>query len=150
MRARERRVGTLFSELSAFTRATDARPLIYADANLPAPAVRDMRTRFSWDVTHVIDDPRWRRATDVAHFHRARQLRRTLVSLDHDYFDDRRFPPAESGGVVVLSAPDGAALTRLLVDLDALLRLSARTPGALDQPLRGRKLHLFPGWTEYA
>ena len=52
--------------------------------------------------------------------------------------------------MVVLSAPDAAALARLLADLDALLRLGERPPDAEGLPLRGRKLHLFPGWTEYA
>lgn len=143
-------MGTLFSELEAFREPAGDGPMIYADANLPAPAVRDMRTRLRWDVTHVVDDPAWRRASDVAHYHRARQLKRTLITLDHDYFDDRRFPPEDSGGVVVLSAPDSAALARLLSDLDALLRFGDRPADAPGLPLRGRKLHLFPGWTEYA
>ena len=143
-------MGTLFSELETLRDPSDARPLVYADANLPAPTVREMRARLGWDVTHVIDDPAWRRASDVAHYHRARTLQRTLVTLDHDYFDDRRFPPADSGGVVVVSAPDSRTLGRLLADLDALLRFGERPYTTDPLPLRGRKLHLFPGWTEYA
>lgn len=143
-------MNTLSSALEALRPPADTGPLVYADANIPAPAVRHMRTALRWDVTHVIDDPAWRRASDVAHYRRARELRRTLVTLDHDYFDDRRFLPEASGGVVVLSAPDGAALARLLGDLDALLRFGARPPDAADLPLKGRKLHLFPGWTDYA
>ena len=143
-------MGTLFSQLHAFRAHGAAGPLVYADANVPAPTIRHMRARLQWDVTHVMDDPEWRRASDVAHYHRARALKRTLVTLDHDYFDDRRFPPADSGGVVVLSAPDTASLARLLADLDALLRLGERPQDDPTLPLKGRKLHLFPGWTEYA
>lgn len=143
-------MGTLGSTLAALRgRASDA-PMVYADANVPAPAVRHMRSHLGWDVTHVMDEPEWRRATDVAHYRRARTLGRTLVTLDHDYLDDRLFPPTDSGGVAVLSAPDTAALARLLADLDALLRYGDRPPDAAGLPLRGRKLHLFPGWTEYA
>ncbi len=143
-------MGTLDAALTALRARASDEPLIYADANVPAPAVRHMRSRLRWDVTHVMDEPEWRRATDVAHYRRARTLGRTLVTFDHDYFDDRLFPPAQSGGVVVLSAPDASALARLLADLDALLRYGERGPEAGGLPLRGRKLHLFPGWTEYA
>jgi len=143
-------MGTLHSALDALRAPHSLRPLVYADANVPAPAVRDMRARFGWDVTHVMDDPQWRRASDVAHYRRARELRRTLVTFDHDYLDERRFPLTLSGGVVVFTAPDASALARLLIDLDALLRLGERRPGHEDLPLVGRKLHLFPGWTEYA
>lgn len=143
-------MSTLHAAFEALRDRSDTGPLVYADANVPAPSVRDMRARLRWDVTHVMDDPAWRRATDVQHYHRARDLRRTLVTLDHDYFDDRRFPPADSGGVVVLSAPDGGTLARLLADLDALLRFGERPYTTHELPLRGRKLHMFPGWTEYA
>lgn len=143
-------MSTLHAALEALRDRSDTGPLVYADANVPAPSVRHMRARLRWDVTHVIEDSAWRRATDLQHYHRARDLRRTLVTLDHDYFDDRRFPPADSGGVVVLSAPDDRTLARLLADLDALLRFGERPCTAHALPLRGRKLHLFPGWTEYA
>lgn len=141
---------SLSSALEALRGPCPTRPRVYADANVPAPAIRDMRARFDWDVTHVIDDAAWRRASDVAHYRRARELRRTLVTFDHDYLDERRFPTVLSGGVVVFTVPDAGAFGRLLADLDALLRLGERPPGHDDLPLVGRKLHLFPGWTEYA
>lgn len=143
-------MNSLSSALKALRPPARVRPMVYADANIPVPAVRDARARLDWDVTHVIDDPRWRRASDVEHYRRARELRRTLITFDHDYFDETRFATALSGGVVVLTAPDAGALARLLTDLDALLRLGERRPGLEDVPLAGRKLHLFPGWTEYA
>ena len=39
--------------------------------------------------------------------------RRTLVTLDRDYLDDRHFPPAESSGVLVIAAPDERGLAAL-------------------------------------
>jgi predicted nuclease of predicted toxin-antitoxin system len=135
-------MGTLFSELGPLRAAQARGPLVYADANVPVPLVGFMRERLLWDVLHVVDEPAWRRATDLAHFRRARDLRRTLVTLDHDFLEDRRFPPAESPGVIVLSAPDDRALRKLLAEIDILLR--KRPPVA---PLGGCKLRICPGWT---
>ncbi len=132
-------MGTLFSELGPLRAALSQGPLVYADANVPAPLVSFMRRRLQWDVLHVVDEPDWRRATDVAHFHRARDLRRTLVTLDRDFLDDRRFPPADSPGVIVLSAPDDRRMRALLTELDAQLR----QPGVV-APLAGRKLLIHP------
>lgn len=134
-------MGTLFSELGPLRAAQAHGPLVYADANLPVPLVGFMRDSLRWDVLHVVDEPAWRRATDVAHFQRARDLRRTLVTLDHDFLEDRRFPPSESPGVIVLSAPDERALRKLLAEVDTYLR---RRPALA--PLAGRKLCLHPGW----
>ena len=53
-----------------------------------------------------------RRAPDVKHYRLAQQLRRTLVTMDRDYLDDRRFPPEEGGGVLVINAPDERAVAR--------------------------------------
>ena len=135
-------MGTLFSELGPLRAAQARGPLVYADANVPAPLVGFMRDRLVWDVLHVIDEPEWRRATDVAHFHRARDLRRTLVTLDRDFLEDRRFPPVDSPGVIVLSAPDERRLRQLLEELDAYLR-----GFTVPAPLSGRKLCLHTGWS---
>lgn len=135
-------MGTLFSELGPLRTAQASGPLVYADANVPAPLVAFMRATLRWDVLHVVDEPAWRRATDLAHFRRARDLRRTLVTLDHDFLEGRRYPPDESPGVVVLSAPDDRALRTLLTEVDSLLRAS---PGVA--PLAGRTLLVVPGWT---
>jgi predicted nuclease of predicted toxin-antitoxin system len=138
-------MGTLFSELGPLRAAQARGPLVYADANVPAPLVGFMRSELRWDVLHVVDEPEWRRATDLAHFHRARDLRRTLVTLDRDFLEDRRFPPVESPGVVVLSAPDERRLRQLLGTVDRYLR---ELPGPA--PLIGRKLWVQPGWTPRA
>jgi predicted nuclease of predicted toxin-antitoxin system len=134
-------MGTLFSELGPLRAARAGGPLVYADANVPAPLVGFMRDRLQWDVLHVVDEPAWRRATDLAHFHRARDLHRTLVTLDHDFLEDRRFPPMESPGVIVLRAPDDRGLRTLLAAVDAWLRTRA-----VVSPLAGQKLRVCPGW----
>ena len=135
-------VGTLSSELGPhLARVADA-PRVYADANIPFGVVTFMRTELRWDVLFVLEDDELRRAPDIQHFRLARQLGRTLVTLDHDYIDDRRFPPAEGSGVIVLSAPDERWLRRLLKDVDRDL---FRAEGAGPLPLEGRKLLSQPG-----
>ncbi len=149
---------TLSSELGPVADRFSPEPRIYADANIPAGLVAFMRERLRWDVLFVLEHDDLRRAPDVEHFRLARQLRRTLVTLDRDYLDDRRFPPADSAGVVVVSGPDEGLLARLLARFDrAYFQQPARAEavssgdaavaepaGAL--PLEGRKLHMHPDW----
>ena len=141
-------MGTLASELSPHVDRAALEPRVYVDANVPLRIVQAMRARFKWDVLYVMEHDDLRRATDGAHFRLARQLRRTLVTLDRDYLDDRRFPAVESGGVVVLSAPREDGLLRILVRVDReLLRGSGEAdPAAASLPLEGRKLHLHVDW----
>ena len=96
-----------------------------------------MRQQLKWDVLFVLEHEDLRRARDVEHFRLARQLGRTLVTLDHDYEDDRLFPPAEGAGVIVLSAPDEVRLRRLLTRAD---REVFRAAGAPPLPLEGQKI----------
>jgi predicted nuclease of predicted toxin-antitoxin system len=109
---------TLVSELGARLDEEPGAPRIYADANVPARMVGFMRQRLKWDVLFVMEHPDLRRARDVEHYRRARDMRRTLVSLDHDFFDDVAFPPAESGGVVVIEAVDERAFVQILRRID--------------------------------
>jgi hypothetical protein len=141
-------VGTLSSELGPIADHVSDRPRVYADANVPAGLVDFMRLRLEWDVLFVLEHPDLRRARDCEHFRLARQLRRTLVTLDRDYLDDRAFPPAEGAGVLVVSAPDERGLAALLTRLDrSLFRATqAGTPAVL--PLDGRKLHVHPDWSD--
>src|SRR5215813_14620633 len=104
-------MGTLSSELAPHAEKLTARPRIYADANVPAGIVAHMRDRLNWDVLFVLEHDDLRRAPDVKHYRLAEQLRRTLVTMDRDYLDDRRFPPDEGGGVLVLSAPNELQLS---------------------------------------
>src|SRR5829696_3341853 len=98
-------MGTLASELGAHAGRIAGQPRLYVDANVPAGLVAFMRTRLQWDVLFVIEHADLRRARDGDHFRLARQWRRTLITLDRDYLDDRTFPPDEGGGVIVLMAP---------------------------------------------
>ncbi len=132
---------TLASELGPLRDPAASSPRIYADANLPWGAVILMRQQLGWDVLFVLEDPDLRRASDREHFVRARELGRTLITLDRDFADADRFPPALSPGVVVCSVPDHAALERLLRYVD---REILRAPNAAPAPLVGRTLTLTP------
>ena len=137
-------MGTLFSELAPHAERLTPRPRIYADANVPAGLVEHMRRRLQWDVLFVLEDEKLRRAPDLAHYRLAQQLRRTLVTMDRDYLDDRRFPPAETCGVLVIQAPDERQLTLLVERIDR--SLFPPDEAAL-LPVVGRKLHLHTDWT---
>jgi predicted nuclease of predicted toxin-antitoxin system len=130
-------MGTLFSELAAYLTETNNGPRVYADANVPNGTVTFMREKLHWDVLFVLEHDDLRRAADIEHYRLARQLGRTLVTLDHDYLDDRRFPPDESAGVIVLSAPDERWLRRLLRRMNEEI---FRADGAPRLPLERRKL----------
>ena len=147
-------MGTLSSELGSHVEQFSDHPRIYADANVPAGIVEFMRTRLKWDVFFVLEHDDLRRATDREHYRMAHQLRRTLVSLDHDFFDEHRFPNADGAGVIVISAPDERRLVRVLRRVDRVVfhrhgtdrkRLGHGTGAPL--PLSGQKLHAHPGWT---
>ena len=140
-------MGTLASELGPHVERLTSQPRVYADANVPAGVVRYMRRRLKWDVLAVIEDETMRRASDTDHYRTALMLRRTLISLDDDFLDDRQFPPDASGGVIILSAPDERGLVRLLMKVDRAYFRSDRgghRPAAL--PLAGQKLQVHPEW----
>lgn len=137
-------MGTLSSELAPHAERLTPRPRIYADANVPAGLVSYMRQRLQWDVLFVLEDEKLRRAPDVTHYRLAQQLRRTLVTMDRDYLDDRRFPPGETSGVLVIQAPDEQQLTLLIERIDRTLFSPDDSPLL---PVAGRKLHLHTDWT---
>ena len=147
-------MGTLSSELAPHAEHLSPRPRIYADANVPAGLVAHMRTRLQWDVLFVLEEEGLRRAPDVKHYGLAQQLRRTLVTLDRDYLDDRRFPPDEGSGVLVINAPNERELSSLLERIDRMLFCRSEGNGgkpdaAVDPsglPLAGRKLHAHTDW----
>jgi hypothetical protein len=112
-------------------------PRIYADANIPTGVVEFMRVTLGWDVLFVLEHDDLRRAPDVHHYRLARQLSRTLVTQDRDYVDDRRFPPAESAGVIVFTVPDERWLRKLLRQADQDL---FKAEGSSALPLEGRKV----------
>ena len=137
-------MGTLSSELAPHVERLTARPRIYADANVPAGLIAYMRDHLQWDVLFVLEDEKLRRAADIAHFRLAHQLRRTLVTMDRDYLDDKRFPPDETSGVLVIQAPDERQLAVLLQRIDRVL--FPPDESAL-LPVDRRKLHLHGDWT---
>ena len=139
-------MGTLSEELAPHAERLAPQPRIYADANVPAGLVAHMRLRLRWDVLFVLEEPDLRRAADVRHYQLAQQLRRTLVTMDRDYLDDRRFPPSESGGVLVINAPDERQLSLLLTRVDRTLFRREDHDPALTPPLLGQKLHINSDW----
>jgi len=138
-------MGTLSSELAPHAERLTPRPRIYADANVPAGLVAHMRGPLQWDVLFVLEEDGLRRAPDLKHFRLAQQLRRTLVTMDRDYLDDRRFPPEEGCGVIVFNAPDERELVALLKRVDRVLFQPTEDSAAL-LPLEGRKLHVQTDW----
>ena len=126
-----------------------ARPRIYADANVPSGLVAHMRLRLQWDVLFVLEQADLRRAPDVKHYQLAHQLRRTLVTLDRDYLDDRRFPLAGCGGVLVIQAPDERQLAALLDRVDRSLFHPDAVDESIALPLAGRKLQVNTEWGRY-
>jgi hypothetical protein len=130
-------MGTLSSELGPWVGQVANQPRVYADANMPNGVVCFMREKLGWDVLFVLEHDDLRRARDIEHFRLARQLGRTLVTLDHDYLDDRQFPPEEGAGVIVFCVPDERWLRRLLTRMDREL---FRTADAQPLPLERRKV----------
>ena len=138
-------MGTLASELGPHVERIQEAPRVYVDANVPAGLVGYMRQSLHWDVLFVIEHDDLRRARDGEHYRLARQLRRTLITLDRDYLDDRRFPPAESGGVIVMMAPEERGYVNLLKRLDSeVFRIVVEQSERL--PLAGHKLHVHVDW----
>ena len=141
-------MGTLASELGPHVGKLSQQPRVYADANIPAGVIAHLRDRLNWDVLAVVEHDELRRASDSEHYRLARQLCRSVISLDEDFLDPRRFPPHESPGVVVLSAPDERGLVRLLHKVDRALftKRGRRGHPAAEPPLIGRIIHVHPEW----
>ena len=139
-------MGTLSEELGPVAARLVARPRIYADANVPSGIVAHMRLRLRWDVLFVLEQADLRRAPDVRHYQLAQQLRRTLVTLDRDYLDDRRFPLDLCGGVLVIQAPDERQLSGLLDRIDRSLFHPDDADEPIALPLAGRKLQVNTEW----
>ena len=155
-------MGTLASELGPHVERTALQPRIYVDANMPAPLVAFMRDALHWDVLFVIEHADLRRARDGEHYRLARQLRRTLITLDRDYLDDRKFPLDQCGGVIVLMAPEANGYVKLLKRLNAEIFRERSEPERSERaederaepperserpPLEGRKLHVHVDWS---
>jgi hypothetical protein len=142
---------SLASELAPVAEQLSGQPRVYADANVPAGVIAFLRSRLRWDVLFVVEHDDLRRLPDEAHFRLAGQLRRTLLTLDRDYLDDRRFPLDRCVGVLVIAAPDERGLVKLLSRLDRGLfrpRDARRHADPNPLPLLGRKLHAHSDWRQ--
>jgi predicted nuclease of predicted toxin-antitoxin system len=159
-------MGTLASELGPHAARISGQPRVYVDANVPARLVAFMREALQWDALFVIEHDDLRRARDGDHYRLARQLRRTLITFDRDYLDDRKFPMDECSGVIVLTAPDEHGYGGLLKRLDRdVFRSAVGAAGAVAAsaavadargvpqpadltplPLERRKLHVHVDW----
>lgn len=140
-------MGTLFTELAPHAERLSPQPRIYADANVPAGIVAHMRNGLRWDVLFVLEEDGLRRAADLEHYRLAQQLRRTLVTLDRDYLDDKRFPPDEGSGVLVIHAPNEDQLILLLGRIDRIIFRASVVPAEpAGLPLAGRKLQVHTDW----
>ena len=134
-------MGTLASGLRPIAEELAGAPRVYVDANLPAGTVSAMRRELGWDVLFVMEHDDLRRAPDAEHYRRARDLGRTLITLDRDFLDNRRFPVDESPGVIVMFAPDEDGLISLLTRVDReMLRTGLGEPVSL----YGRKIQVVP------
>jgi predicted nuclease of predicted toxin-antitoxin system len=134
-------MGTLASGLRPIAEELAGAPRVYVDANLPSGVVSAMRRELGWDVLFVLEHDDLRRAPDAEHYQRARDLGRTLITLDLDFLDDRRFPPSDSPGVIVLFAPDESGLVKLLARADReMLRSQTGQPVSF----AGRKIQVVP------
>ncbi len=137
-------MGTFASELGPCVDAALGKPRVYVDANMPAGVVRFMRERLSWDVVYVMEHEDQRRASDIAHYRLARELHRTLITIDRDFLDERRFPTSESGGVIVVQAPDEKNLVKVLSRINGVYFGSGAVTGK--PPLAGQKIEIHPDW----
>ena len=137
-------MGTLASELGPHADRLTEQTRVYVDANVPARLVAFMRDVLHWDALFVIEHDDLRRARDGEHYRLARQLRRTLISFDRDYLDDRKFPPADSGGVVILTAPEERGYMALLKRLNVEVFQPSLSTCTL--PFEGRKVHVHVDW----
>ena len=136
---------SLTSELASHVAKAATEPRVYADANLPVGLVAFMRTVLGWDVFFVMEHHDLRRAPDERHYALAREMRRTLLSLDRDYTDDRRFPPASSGGVIIVHTPDAPPQECCAASIAAccgpiIRRALLSADATFDLPLAGREL----------
>ena len=138
-------MGTLASELGPHADWLTEHSRVYVDANVPAGLVAYMREALHWDVLFVIEHDNLRRARDDEHYRLARQLRRTLISFYRDYLYYRKFPPTQSGGVVILTAPEERGYIALLKRLDVEVFQPSLTACTL--PFEGRKVHVHVDWT---
>ncbi|MBI5435349.1 MAG: DUF5615 family PIN-like protein [Planctomycetes bacterium] len=80
----------------------------------------------SLDAEHVLDEALGG-ASDTKLAEIARREDRAIVTLDLDFADVRRFPPAEYSGVIVLR-PDSQSHSRLIHVFNSVIALLSEEP----------------------
>ena len=140
-------MGTLVVRTCAARRAADAAAAHLRRRQRAGRARRLHARRARMGRALRLEEDDLRRAPDLKHYRLAQQLRRTLVTLDRDYLDDRRFPPDEGGGVLVIQRAGRAPAARRCsrastASLFHARRATARAAAAA----RGRKLQVHTDW----
>ena len=133
-------MGTLASELGPHAGRIAGQPRLYVDANMPAGLVTFMRTQLQWDVLFVIEHDDLRRARDGETLSSRAPARRTLITLDRDYLDDRKFhcTRAERAGAD-RAAREGLAVRLTRLDKEVFRRAEPIATALADTtPLRSR------------
>jgi predicted nuclease of predicted toxin-antitoxin system len=74
---------------------------LYADNNIEKEILEYLRKE-GFDVLAVGEHSQLKNQEDEFHYQKARQYDRYLLTHDHDYWDDKRFPLWQSPGVIIL------------------------------------------------
>ena len=90
-----------------------------------APRAAALLRLTGWDALHV-SEVSLDRAEDSEILDFARQERRTCITLDHDFGQVTRFPPAASAGIVILEAGPRVSIRSILDRLKDFLYVLER------------------------
>ncbi len=88
---------------------------LYADEDISREVVTFLREKAGCNVVHVVDDERLRGRDDTYHYAEAGKRRRTLLTRDERYMDNRAFPLQQSPGVIILETGQQATPLRQVV-----------------------------------
>jgi hypothetical protein len=120
------------------------RVRLYADEDIPDEVIEELQGARVSIISGAKGRDRGR--PDSYHYVRARRLRRVLLTRDEDYWDERRFPTASCGGLILISGSGSSP--QLMVEALAFLWASfARyVPAYAWQRLKvkcSRRHHIF-------
>jgi hypothetical protein len=122
-----------------------AKPRFYADENFPGVAIKILR-QLDADVL-TVRDARRRGHPDENHTAEALRLGRILITCDHDYLNDRRFPLIHCPALVVCDFGDGT-VDDIVGTFECLRGGLFRAPQIFDKWI---KIHATrDSWTEHA
>lgn len=87
---------------------------IYADEHISPTLVEVLRQSLKWDVRYVLEDEKLRSLDDKAHYRKAAQDERILLTQDDGFLNMRKFPLHLTKGVVILKANTELEASRLI------------------------------------